>query len=70
MVKTKWYTFIKIMYVDIYVLQSLASWQVKEQPAKIKEAGQELLEDFKETKAKVKEKMGEIVEVRPSFSVL
>ncbi|XP_050729007.1 cardiolipin synthase (CMP-forming)-like [Eriocheir sinensis] len=42
--------------------RSLASWQVKDQPAKIKEAGQGLLEDLKETKAKVREKMGEIVE--------
>ncbi|KAK8383542.1 hypothetical protein O3P69_015774 [Scylla paramamosain] len=42
---------------------SLASWQVKvKESTKIKEAGQDLLEDFKETRAKVKEKMDEIVE--------
>ena len=51
---------------DISVaLQSLASWQIKvKESTKIKEAGQDLLEDFKETRAKVKEKMDEIVQVR------
>ncbi|KAK3869083.1 hypothetical protein Pcinc_025585 [Petrolisthes cinctipes] len=42
--------------------RNVASWEVVKKERRIRDAGKDLIDDFKETKAKVREKMDEIIE--------